>query len=106
MIRFGQITRLRPEKAQEYRAMHAAAWPEVLATITACGIENYSIFVHDDLLFAYFEYTGRDWEAAKQRMAADPVTQEWWRLTDPCQASVLDDDGGPWTEMEEIFHHD
>ena len=32
MRRFGQIIRLKPECIAAYERLHAAAWPEVLAT--------------------------------------------------------------------------
>ncbi len=60
--RFGQVIRLRPERYEEYKRLHAEVWPEVLATINACNIRNYSIFHRGGLLFACFEYTGDDIE--------------------------------------------
>jgi hypothetical protein len=38
-----------------------------------------------NLRFAYWEYHGEDFEADARKMAADPVTRQWWALTDPCQ---------------------
>ena len=60
MRRMGLCNRLRPEKAAEYKRLHAAAWPGVLATIAACNIRNFSIFLREPemLLFAYWEYHG------------------------------------------------
>ena len=108
MLRMGLCNRLRPEKMDEYKALHAAAWPGVLATITACNIRNFSIFLREpeNLLFAYWEYHGEDFAADAQRMAADPVTQEWWKLTDPCQRPLESlASGENWANMEEIFFH-
>ena len=45
MKRFGQMIRVKPEKFEEYRRLHAAVWPEVLKMITACNIRNYSIYL-------------------------------------------------------------
>ena len=53
---FGQIGRLKKEKIEEYKTLHAAVWPDVLKTITECNLENYSIFIKGDLVFSYFEY--------------------------------------------------
>jgi L-rhamnose mutarotase len=40
-------------------------------------------------------------------MAADPETQRWWELTDPCQQPVeTAEDGQWWAPMEEVFHLD
>lgn len=104
--RLGQVIRLKPERAEEYLRLHEAVWPDVLAAITACNIRNYSIFRHGDLLFSYFEYVGRDYDADMRRMAADPATQRWWKLTDPCQEPLGDHEGEWWLPLPEVFHHD
>lgn len=81
---FGQIGRLKREKIDEYVKLHAAVWPDVLKMIKECNLENYSIFIKDDLVFAYFEYTGTDYAADMDKMAADETTQKWWGFTRPC----------------------
>ena len=50
---------------------------------------------------------GEDWQADQAKMAADPVTQEWWALCMPCQRP-LDSakDGEWWAPMEEVFFHE
>ncbi len=107
MTRHGQIIGARPEKLAEYKRWHAKAWPDILATITDCNIRNYSIYVKDNLLFAYFEYVGSDFDADMARMAADPRTQEWWAIVKP-MTKPLDTraPGEWWAEMEEVFHID
>ena len=77
------VISVRPEMLDEYRRLHADAWPEVLEQIRRCHISNYSIFHRDGLLFGYLEYSGDDWEADMRLMAEDPATQRWWELTDP-----------------------
>lgn len=112
MKRCGSVIRLRDEKVEEYKRLHAAAWPGVLARITACNLQNYSIFLKrlDDgrhYLFSYFEYVGSDFDADRAKLAADPTTREWWQHTDPCQEPIgTRADGEWWAEMEEVFHHD
>ena len=108
MRRMGLCNRLRPEKVAEYKTLHAAAWPEVLATITASNIRNYSIFLREpeNLLFAYWEYHGADFAADMRKMAADPMTQRWWTLTDPCQHPYESRaQSENWAGMEEVFYH-
>lgn len=107
--RFGQVIRLRPEKYEEYRRLHAAVWPEVLAKLREVNIRNYSIFHKNGLLFAYFEYIGDDFAGDMAKMAADPKTHEWWAVTDPCQEPIEGNskssrEGGWWASMEELFH--
>ena len=80
--------------------------------IKACKIRHYSIYLHrlnprQYYLFSYFEYTGRDFAADMAKMAADPTTQEWWRLCKPCQKPVYYRGKTEWwAAMEEVFHLD
>lgn len=103
--RYGQVLKVRPEKIDEYVRYHAAVWPEVLKTIRDCNIRNYSIFLKDDTLFAYFEYTGSDFKADMARMAADPKTQEWWAIMEPMQVPIPTRSADEWwANMKEVFH--
>lgn len=105
--RYGSVVGIRPEHEQVYREMHAAVWPGVLETITACGIRNYSIFIHDGLLFSYFEYVGDDFAADSARMAADPETQRWWAVMEPFQQRLPGTPEGEWWHrIDEVFHLD
>ena len=105
--RYGMVIKVKPEKLAEYKDLHAKAWPGVLAKISECHIRNYSIYYRDGYLFSYFEYDGSNFEADMAKMAADPTTQEWWKLTAPCQEPVeTATEGEWWATMEEVFHHD
>lgn len=109
MTRMGMVIGIRPEKIAEYKKLHAETWPEILARISDCNIRNYSIFLREpeNLLFGYWEYHGADFAADAAKMAADPVTQRWWQLTDPCQNRLASaQEGEQWSMMEEVFHHD
>lgn len=105
MKRYGQVIRLRTGARADYVRHHANVWPEVLQMIRQCNIRNYSIFLKDDTLFAYFEYVGDNFEADMARMAADPKTQEWWTIMKPLQQPVpTSKEGEWWAGMEEVFH--
>ena len=107
MRRFGSLIGLRPEKVDEYKELHANVWPDVLDMIRECNIRNYSIYFKDGFLFSYFEYHGDDFDADMKKMAADPNTQAWWKLTDPCQEPLeTRQEGEWWASMEEFFHLD
>ena len=90
MKRMGMVIGIKPERIAEYKRTHAAVWPAVLAKISDCNIQNYTIFLREpeNLLFAYFEYHGRDWAADSAKMAGDPRTQEWWAIHEPMQAPL------------------
>lgn len=107
MKRYGSIIGVKPEKLEEYKKLHSNVWPEVLATIKACHIQNYSIFYKDNLLYSYYEYTGTDYEEDMAKMAADPATQEWWKLCEPCQQPIVTREANEWwASMAEVFHTD
>lgn len=109
MKRIGSVVGLRDGKADEYKRLHGAVWPEVLRTISAANIRNYSIFLREpeNLLFSYFEYHGTDFAADMAKIAADPKTQEWWALCGPCQAPLATrQEGEWWAAMVQVFHHD
>ena len=107
MKRYGMVIRLRPEHEEAYRLAHSAVWPDVLQTIRKCNIENYSIFLHNSVLFGYFEYVGSAFSADMARMAADPATQRWWQVMEPMQEPFPGRAPGEWwSPMEEVFHAD
>jgi L-rhamnose mutarotase len=110
--RHAWVTGLKPEKAEEYRKLHANPCPAVNATLKDCNIRNFSIHEREIdgkiYLFAYLEYTGRDFAADMKKMADDPNTQRWWKQTDPCQAPLPDalKAGKIWSDATEIYHLD
>lgn len=107
MERYGSVIKVKPEKLEEYKKLHSAVWPGVLATIKACNIQNYSIYLRDYVLYSYYEYTGTDYQNDMQKMADDPTTQEWWKLCSPCQEPLENRAKGEWwASMEEVFHLD
>ena len=107
MRRVATVIRLRPDKEQEYRRLHADVWPGVLDRMTRSNIHNYSIFLRDGVLFGYYEYVGDDYDADMAAMRADPESQRWWTLTDPCQEPVPTAAAGEWwAPAEELFHLD
>ena len=107
MQRFGMVVKVRPEKLEEYKQLHADVWPDVLRIISDGNIRNYSIYHKDGYLFSYFEYVGDDFEADMAKMAADPTTQKWWAVCKPCQEPLeTRAEGEWWADMEEVFHCD
>lgn len=112
--RFAQIVKLRPQHVAEYKACHAAVWPEVLQQIKECNIEDYSIWLDDatGTLFASLKYVGYDYEGDMEKMRANPKVREWWKMTDGFQESVnggrsSEDTEGPswWKPLEEVFYY-
>ncbi len=107
MQRVAQIIQLNPQDEAAYIRYHEQVWPTVLATIAACNISNYSIFLRNGLLFSYFEYSGSDLIADMEKMSACVDTQRWWSIMDPMQSTMPDAlPGEKWSKMREVFHFD
>jgi len=107
MERRGRIIRVKPECLDEYIRIHAEVWPDVLKVISAANITNYSIFLKqpENLLFAYLEYVGTDYESDMKRLGEEPAMQRWWVLTDPMQEPLNTRRPGEWwAEMTSVFH--
>lgn len=77
MQRMGMVIGVKPDMIAEYKRLHAAVWPEILALISDCNIRNYTIFLREpeNLLFGYWEYHGTDISADMAKMAESPRTR-------------------------------
>ena len=107
MHRYGQIINLKPERVEKYKRLHAEVWTDVIKAIAKSNIKNYSIYLKNDILFAYFEYHRTQFEKDMAEMAANPVIQKWWGVCKPCQQPIeTRQEGECWANMEEIFHQD
>jgi L-rhamnose mutarotase len=70
------LLKVRTERLNEYKARHAAVWPDMLQALHETGWHNYSLFLRDDgLLVGYFETP--DLQAALDGMAAREVNARW-----------------------------
>jgi L-rhamnose mutarotase len=100
------LLRIRPERAQEYRARHAQVWPEMLEALRAAGWGNYSIFLRDDgMLVGYLECD--DFAAAQAAMQRTEVNARWQEQMAPffeLEAGTAPD--AAMTPLPEIFHLD
>ena len=81
-------------------------WTPVLERLKESNVHNFSIYVTElngkKYLVSYFEYTGNNYEEDMKKIGEDPITQRWWKETDPCQTS-LNADGKGWRPMEMVF---
>src|SRR5690554_2266832 len=101
--RYCLVTRIKPERAEEYRSRHAAVWPEMLQALHESGWRNYSLFLAPDgLLVGYVE--SEDLDAAQRAMTATAVNARW-------QAEMAEyfvsDDATPdeqFVHLDEVFN--
>lgn len=100
----GLAAGLHPDQELWYRTLHQTNWPGVIDQMARSHYQNWTTFMlefGDELmLFTHVEYMGKDQSADDARMAADPVTQRWWKHTEPCLFPLVQD-GGNWAAMKE-----
>lgn len=105
MKRYGRIIKVKPEKLERYRELHANPWPEVKEAITRCNIRNFSIYYRDGYLFSYYEYIGDDYGKDMDRLAE--LTRRWLDETNLCQQPVdTAAQGEWWADMAELFYQE
>ncbi|HWK76318.1 L-rhamnose mutarotase [Microbacterium sp.] len=92
--------RVRPERIDEYRARHAAVWPDMLRALRDTGWRNYSLFLREDgLLIGYFEA-----ESAERAMAAMAETEVDARWQAEMAEFFDNRAGGGLRRYLEVFH--
>jgi len=107
--RFGLVIGVKEEKLKYYNKLHANPWPSINQALRDSNISNYSIYLTqmDDgkwYLFAYYEYTGEDYEADMKKIAENKEVQRWWKETDPCQIPLENRKEGEWWKaMKEVY---
>jgi L-rhamnose mutarotase len=96
---------VKPDRLDEYRARHAAVWPDMLRALHEAGWHNYSLFLRaDGQLTGYFE-TPTSVAQAQAGMAGTEVNGRWQAE----MAEFFDElDGRAPDEgflvLEEVFH--
>jgi L-rhamnose mutarotase len=101
--RIGSLIKVKPEYEQKYIDLHRDIFPGFLDRIKKSNIRNYSIFILNGTLFSYYEYTGNDYEV-DMNAAADSVTKEWRKLTEPMQVPLPTRKAGEyWAEMQQLI---
>src|SRR6476659_6134736 len=96
--------RVRPDRIAEYRARHAAVWPDMLQALAETGWRNYSLFLREDgLLIGYVETPSI--AEAQAGMARTEVNARW----QADMAEFFEDLEGQTPDegfliLDEIFH--
>ena len=106
--RVGMVIGFRPEKIEQYKALHADTNPGVRDLLNKYHMHNFSIFLHKIggryYEFGYYEYTGDDYEADMAKLDAEPRNKEWLVICDPMQIPLKGYKS--WAQMEEVYHND
>jgi len=100
----GSIIGLKKEFEEQYIALHKHTFPEVLERIRLSNIRDYTIFLHNGILFSHLIYSGNDYIADMEAMGTDKSTQEWWKLTDPMQQPFEFRKENEWWAEMRLWH--
>lgn len=75
MERKGIFFKLRPGMKEEYARRHANAPQALIDTLRRAGIHDYTIWNHEDMLFACYQV--EDEKRCEEVLAACPVYNKW-----------------------------
>jgi len=102
MQRVGLLLKVKPDKIDEYKRIHAEVWPDLLAELKKAGMRNYSLWLRPDgTEFGYLECD--DWQAACDYLATSEVHTRWQTFMQNYLDSPTDaDSGGQPVEMLEM----
>jgi len=92
----GSIIGLKKEFEEQYIILHKHTFPGVLDRIHRSNISDYSIFLHNGVLFSHMVYSGRNLDADMKSMGTDATTREWWKLTDLMQQPLENRKENEW----------
>ncbi len=107
--RVGMVIGVKTDQISAYEALHAASNPGVRDLLNKYNMHNFSIYIRrlDDgkyYLFGYYEYTGTDYKADMEKLAAEPRNQKWLSMTAPMQTPLAGENA--WAMMKEVYHND
>tara|TARA_B100000965_G_C19520330_1_gene726205 strand:+ start:607 stop:936 length:330 start_codon:yes stop_codon:yes gene_type:complete len=102
--RYGMAVKLKDEKREFYIENHSNVWPEVLEELKKISVKNYSIFLKEDFMFGYLEYTGNDFDSDMAKMQKIPIVDKWTKLMIDCfNPFPNNENNDSWVMMDQIF---
>jgi L-rhamnose mutarotase len=104
--RVGMVIKIKPERLEEYLAVHADSVAGVRDLLTKYNLRNFSIFMtqledSNYYEFGYYEYWGDDFETDMKLLEAEPRNKAWLELCDPMQIPLEGEVS--WKEMKRIY---
>lgn len=93
-----------PERSDEYEALHADPWPDMIEAIAKAGFRNYSGFRRGAQVAYYGEYHP-DMATVFGKMASFEVNDRWGKAFEGIITKITNEDGSLITATE-IYHQD
>ena len=104
--RVGMMIKIKPDKLEEYMALHADSVEGVRDLLIKYNLRNFSIFMtqledSNYYEFGYYEYWGNDFEGDMEKLEAEPRNKLWLELCEPMQIPLKGETS--WKEMKKIY---
>ena len=93
-----------PERADDYEALHAAPWPDLIEAIEASGFRKYTGFRRGAHVVYYGEFYP-DLPTVFGRMASHEVNARWGTAFEGIITTITDPDGNLFI-ADEVYHQD
>ncbi len=93
-----------PDRADEYEALHANPWPDLMAAIETSGFRKYTGFRRGGHVVYYGEFYP-DLTSVFGKMATYEVNARWGAAFEGIITTITDPDGNLIT-ADEVFHQD
>ena len=87
---------------EEYIRRHDEIWPEMVETLKAAGISNYTIWNTGNELFGYYECE-KGIEYAARMQAESPIVDKWNEYMKDVMIMPLDPETGAQPKLEQVF---
>ena len=105
MKRICFVLNVDPKRLDEYRARHAAVWPEMRQALSDTGWKDYTLFLSPRGLLVGYLVT-EDFDKAIADMKALPINTKWQEYMAPLFEGLEAHADDGMTPLEEVFHLD
>lgn len=103
MERYAWKAHIKEGSREEYIRRHNEIWPELVAVLKQAGIYNYTIWMHGNELFGYYECENGANYAAKVQ-AESPIVDKWNLYMKDILQMEMDPETGAQPKLEQVFY--
>ena len=106
-VRYAYIAQIKAGVEKELVSNFKKILQDVLKEIKQANIQNYSLYLKDERLYAYFEYIGKDFKTDIEGLTGSPEIKEWQnQINSLLEPISIDQQLVYWTDLKEVFHTD
>lgn len=104
MTRHATVYKLVPGSEKEYKRRHDNIWPELSKAIDHQGLRNYTIWLYEDILFAYYEIDEENAKPPTPEMIE--LGNKWSEYMKDILIPVIDEKTKEQIELKLMFLHE